>query len=433
LSLPFREVDAVVPTLLYLLAVVAAAALGRAWSGPVAATLSFLGLNFLFTPPVHTLRVNKLEDLVALIVFLAVSVIVGTLLARSLAERERVERREQEAAILHGLLLSLRSGEPIEEAMRTFALGMLRLFDLERCVIDSDAPGVVFAVSVPRAAPDPGTGAPVFRAALPPQEAGRMVLSRRMGGPAFGREERDVLSGMGEQVGSALERARLDAEVRKAHLDSETNQARAALFSSVTHDLRTPLASIKAAISSLMQKDVEFSAEERHDLLLTVHEETDRLNRLVGNLLDLSRDRAGVLKPIKMPTSLEEVINSLIRPDLPEIPLDPMQIDQVMTNLIENAVRFSPPGSEIAVAAARSGGMLQVRVADRGPGIPQEDREIVFEAFHTGSSRASGTGLGLAISRAIVETHDGRIWAEGTPGGGTTMVFELPLGTEPIR
>lgn len=446
LSLPFQGVDAVVPTLLYLLAVVTAAALGRVWSGPVAATLSFLGLNFFFTPPVHTLRVNKFEDLVALIVFLAVSVIVGALLARSLDERERVERREQEARILYELSLSLRSGESLEEAMRTFALGMLRLFGLERCVVGSDAPGVVFHVCVPRGAPDPGPGSPIFEVALPAQGSGLMVLSRSVGAPSFGREEREVLTGMGEQVASALERSRLDAEVRKVHLDAEANEAQAALFSSVTHDLRTPLASIKAAISSLLQKDVDFSAEERHDLLLTVHEETDRLNRLVGNLLDLSRDRAGALKPIKMPTSLEEVIDSvlarlrpqlapfeirrMIRPDLPDIPVDPMQIDQVLTNILENSVRFSPHGSDITVAVASSVGMLQVRVADRGSGIPQQERELVFEAFHTGSAAGSGTGLGLAISRAIVEIHGGKIWAEATPGGGTTVVFELPVGTE---
>lgn len=432
-----------VPTLLYLLAVVAASAFGRWWSGPVAGFLSFLGLNLLFTPPIHTLRVDKVEDLIALVVFLVVSLIVGTLLSRSLAERERVERREREAESLHRLTLALRSGEPVDESMRTYALDLVRLFALQTCVMRSDAPAASFEVAAPKGAGVASPGSPRLEVELPIRGGGSVVVSREPGGPQFSREERETLSGMADQVASALEGARLDAEVRSARLEAEVNEARAALFSSVTHDLRTPLASIKTAISSLLQPDVEFTEEERRDLLQTVQEETDRLNRLVGNLMDLSRDRAGVLSPARARTSMEEVIDSvvarmrsqlsrvrvqtMIRPDLPDAWVDPIQMDQVLTNLLENAVRFAPPSSEIGIHAARFGDLVQVRVVDHGPGIARGERDHVFEAFHTGDRPGSGSGLGLAISRAIVESHGGRIWAEETPGGGATMVFEIPI------
>ena len=220
---------------------------------------------------------------------------------------------------------------------------------------------------------------------------------------------------------------------------------RAALFGSVTHDLRTPLASIKAAVTSLLDEAVAFDTGQRRELLRTILEETDRLNRLVGNLLDLSRIRTGALVAAKVPVEAGELVDGVVarmrgllgdrrvelrlREDLPEVWVDPVQIDQVLTNLIENAVRFSPPGSPIAISVARWRDGVQVRVIDRGGGIPPEERERVFEAFARGEGAGPGsTGLGLAIARAVVGLHGGRIWIEETPGGGTTLVFELPAG-----
>lgn len=448
-SLPLRHHGAVIPTLLYLLAVVVAAALGRLWSGLAAAVLSFLGLNFFVTPPLHTLRVEKAEDLAALFVFLAVSAIVGALLARALEERAHAQRREEETMMLNTLALRLRSGEPLEKVLTDFAGTMLAHFALERCDVRADdESGIVLEVSVPEGAPQPGADAPTL--AVPLESNGRgfgaITVVRRSGEPAFAREERRILTGIAVQTASALERARLDGEVHRTRMEAEANLARAALFSSVTHDLRTPLASIKAGVSSLLQTDVVYDPEEQRDLLQTVLEETDRLNRLVGNLLDLSRVRAGALTPSKTKVSLEEVIEavlarmrpqlqersvrSVIRPDLPDIPLDPVQIDQVMTNLLENAIHFSPPASEILVSVAPWRSVLQVRVADQGPGIPSGDRERVFDAFYRGGGRGSGTGLGLAIARAIIESHGGSIRVEGSPSGGAAIVFELPTEGE---
>jgi len=449
LSLPVRDHGAVIPTLLYLLAVVVAAALGRFWSGLAAAVLSFLGLNFFVTPPLHTLQVEKAEDVAALVVFLAVSLIVGALLARALEERARAQQREDEATMLNTLALKLRSGESLERVLTEFARTMLDHFALERCDVRADdESGIVLEVSVPPDAPGPGADAPVLDVPLESngREFGAITVVRSSGEPAFAREERRMLTGIAVQTASALERARLDGEVHRTRLEAEANLARAALFSSVTHDLRTPLASIKAGVSSLLQTDVVYDPEEQRDLLQTVLEETDRLNRLVGNLLDLSRVRAGALTPSKTRVSLEEVIEavlarmrpqlegrnvrSVMRPDLPDIPMDPVQIDQVMTNILENAVHFSPPGSEILVSVAPWRSVLQVRVADQGPGVPVADRERVFEAFYRGDSPGAGTGLGLAIARAIVESHGGSIRVEGSPSGGAAVVFELPTESE---
>ena len=182
---------------------------------------------------------------------------------------------------------------------------------------------------------------------------------------------------------------------------------------------------------------------QRRELLWTVLEETDRLNRLLGNLLDLARVRAGALVPAKEPTAIDEVIESVLHRmeprlggvrirtilrQVPEIPVDPVQLDQVVTNLLENAARFSPPGGEVLVTVSPWHGFVQVRVADQGPGIPVADRERVFEAFYRGDSgERSGTGLGLAIARAIVLAHGGRIRIDGAPTGGTAVVFELPV------
>jgi len=186
---------------------------------------------------------------------------------------------------------------------------------------------------------------------------------------------------------------------------------------------------------------------ERRELLRTILEETDRLNRLVGNILHLARVRAGGLVPAKELTPVDDVIEAvvrrmapslatfrvrtIVRPDLPAVWLDPVLIDQVLTNLLENALRFSPPGGEITIAASPWHGAVRVRVADQGPGIPPADRERVFEEFFGRDSDRgrAGTGLGLAIARAIVASHGGHIWIEGAPAGGAVVVFEIPVGS----
>lgn len=262
--------------------------------------------------------------------------------------------------------------------------------------------------------------------------------------------ERDRASAQLTDVAQRLEseRVRLDREARDARERIEVEQIRAALFSSVSHDLRTPLATIKAGVTSLMEPGSHFDAAGRNALLSSMLEETDRLNRLVGNILSLAKARAGGLALHRELVPIEDIVESVlrrleprvgpaqivtrIRDDVPAIWVDALQLDQAITNVVENALRFAPPGTSVTVTVVPWHGGIEIRIADRGPGIPAEDREHVFEAFvRRGDRSPGGSGLGLAIARAVVVAHGGRITVQETPGGGCTVVLELPPGSEP--
>ena len=437
-------------TSVYLLGVVAATALGGALAGVIAALLCFGSLNFYFTQPTHTFRVANDQDLVALVVFLVVALIVGSLVSRVLSERARAVRNEREARLLGYIATRVMSGAPLEEVVRDLAETLVETFGLERCEIAGRVGARPFRV-VRGSTAEGGTACTVALrgadrdlgtlAAVPP------------GGTGLSAPDVRLLESAAGQLAIALERAELDAQIESARLQAETNEVRAALFSSVTHDLRTPLASIKAGVTSLLQDDVTMDEGGRRELLSTVLEETDRLNRLLGNLLELAKVRAGALLPAKEPTAVEDVVGSVLHRmrsslsgvrirtmlrETPDVPVDPVQLDQVLTNLLENAVQHSPPDGEVVVSVAPWRDAVQVRVADQGPGIPEPERQRVFDAFYRlEDSRHAGSGLGLAIARAIVLAHGGRIWIEGAPSGGAAVVFSLPVSeaasaTEPV-
>jgi two-component system, OmpR family, sensor histidine kinase KdpD len=251
-----------------------------------------------------------------------------------------------------------------------------------------------------------------------------------------------------DQAASVIERERLRRESLQVEVLQRTDALRAALLSSVSHDLRTPLSSIKAAASSLLQEDVQWDDEERRSFALAIVREADRLNRLVANLLDMSRIEAGVLKPEKEWYPLDELIHDVlgrmqpllggrevctsIPDDLPPVELDYLQIDQVLTNLLENAIRYTPAGSPIDISVQHGEESVTVSVADRGPGVPPVDMERIFDKFYRvlsteKAARTTGSGLGLAVSRGLIEAHGGRIWVENRPGSGAIFRFTLPL------
>lgn len=428
--------------LCYVLAVVAATAFGGLVSGLVASLASFLALNFFFTPPFHTFAVEDADDLVALAVFFAVSAAVGTMFSRVLEQRARAERREREARLLHQLGTRLRSGVPTEDVLQSLARSVTELFDLTRCEITSEmTEGTIVAE---RGDGRVGDAWPeIITIAVQDRELGRIVAVPN-DGHELSAEARGVIQTLASQVALAIDGMRLGSEAAEARMEAETNRLRAALFSSVTHDLRTPLASITASVSTLLEDETALKAPLRRELLETIDQEAGRLNRVIGNLMDLSRMRAGAVTPQKAPTAVDELIEGVVaraapllkdhdvrlmlRENLPEIPLDLGQIDQALTNVVENAARFTPPGRRITIAAARWQDGVQVRIADRGPGIPREEREHAFEPFVRGEG-STGTGLGLAIARAIVEAHGGTIRVADEPGGGTAVVIELPGGT----
>lgn len=252
-----------------------------------------------------------------------------------------------------------------------------------------------------------------------------------------------------DQAAAIIERMRLRRESLRVEVLQRTDALRAALLSSVSHDLRTPLASIKASASSLLQEDVQWNEETRRSFLLAIEHEADRLNRLVGNLLDMSRIEGGALKPEKEWYPVDELIHDVlahmqqvlqereVRTDVPEglppVDVDYLHMDQVLTNLLENAVYYTPPTSPIEISARADGEYVTISVADRGPGVPPTEREHIFDKFYRvlGAKRNSGStgsGLGLAVCKGLIEANGGRIWVEGREGGGSIFRFSLPIG-----
>lgn len=426
----------------YALGVMVATATSGMGAGLPAAIVSFFALNFFFTAPFYTLRVNKSEDIVALAVFLFVAIVIGLFFSAVMSQRTEAERREREIRLLQQLATRLLSGEPIEQELRRFAASMVDLLELGSCEITSElTPAPILAVRE-HFQGDSGDRI-VAPMAWKGREVGRIEIAPSPSRPHLSQGDREAIELLADQVSLALQGVEMGGRAQAAQVEAERNKLRAALFSSVTHDLRTPLTSISASATSLLDDDSHFDTEGSSILLQTIQSEAARLNRLVGNLMHLSQVQAGALVPNKVPVGVDEIIERVLarlkpqlrdhgvritsRDDVPDVAADVVQIDQLLTNLFENAVKFSPPGSEISISAARWRHMVKVSVQDHGSGIPLEQRERVFEPFVRAPAHENqGSGLGLAISRAIVVAHGGRIWAEETPGGGTTVAFELP-------
>jgi two-component system sensor histidine kinase KdpD len=434
-----RQVPTTTAAMLYVLVVALASATEGAAAGIAASLLSFLALNFFFTPPLHTFVVGKPEDLVALVVFLVVSVITGLLLSAVVTQKSRAERREAQTRLLNRFTSSLLSGQTLEMVLHDFGKSLVDLFGLARCEISTAMTEPVEITGEEQ--PQTGESHELeLISKLRPIGKIRVTLPASRG--RLDHDEKIVLEGFAGQLALALESVRLSDEVKRVQLDAETSRLRATLFSGVTHDLKTPLSAITTSATSLLDGS-GFSDEERFEHVETIRQEAEHLNRVLTNLLDLSRLRSGALTPAKAPAAIDELIEAVIgrlrpllyerdvslklRDDLPDVPMDLVQVDQVLTNLIENAVKFSPPTSAIEISALGSPTSVRVTVADKGPGIPKEERQRVFQPFERGNGDAAGTGLGLAISKAVVVAHGGRMWAQNRPGGGAALTFELPL------
>jgi two-component system sensor histidine kinase KdpD len=486
-------------SLLYLLAVLTlASTVGR---GPavLAAFLAFLAANFFFVEPRYTLAIHDPGQWIALIVFLMVAVVAGQLTAalrtRAAEARRReafsvalfsslnlalegrateAQRREHITATLYELSRALVAGQEPDALLLAIAERIVALLPVRACaVLLPDAQGVL-QVRVARLAsgaelapmdrneaaihawlatrPQATAGTARYgRQLLVPLRAGeRLIGLLRVEGDDTGAglddDERRLLETFAAQAALALEQARLGREALRAEILTRADALKDTLLTSVSHDLRTPLAAIRAAAGSLLQEDIAWDAEARHEFAAAIDDEAARLNRLVGNLLDMSRIDAGVLVARKELYPLDALLRAAVArhqaasgapialelaPDLPPVPLDPVQIDQVLDNLLDNARKYAPPDMPIAVAALRDerGEAIRIRVADRGPGIPPAERERIFEKFGRldRDTTSTGSGLGLAIARGLVAAHGGRLWVEDNPGGGTQFVFSLPL------
>jgi two-component system sensor histidine kinase KdpD len=265
---------------------------------------------------------------------------------------------------------------------------------------------------------------------------------------AFDAPERlHQLETFAAQTALALERARLAEDAQAAQVRIETERLRNSLLSSVSHDLRTPLAAITGAVTTILDDGARLTAATRQELLESVREEADRLNRLVQNLLEMTRLESGALQLRREWHPLEEVIGAAlgrlgkrlsgrrittrVPPDLPLVPIDDVLIEQVLMNLLDNALKYTPAGSPIEIIATAGERNVTVEVADRGPGLPPGEENKVFDKFYRAApTETRGAGLGLAICRGIVQAHGGRIWAQNLPGGGVAFLFTLPLGDD---
>lgn len=431
--------------LAFLLLVVAVALVGGVLPAVSAAVGGFLLLNYFFTQPVRTFTIAERENLIALFVFLVVAVSVSMVVDVAARRTREAAQARAEAATLFTLAGSvLRGSEPLPallgQVRETFALDAVTLLerrpealggpDLEH---SNEAWTVVACVGGPICL-TPGEG----DAEVHVDETYTLVLS----GHALAAQDRRVLEAFAAQATVALRQERLQEAAATAGSLAEVDRLRTALLSAVSHDLRTPLASAKAAVGTLRMSDLPLSEDDRAELLATAEESLDRLSGLVENLLDMSRLQAGALALAIQPIDVADVISSaatslgpvgagaIIRvpEDTPEVQADPALLERAIANLVQNAVRHSAPGAPPQVTASSYGTTVEIRVIDCGPGVPETDWDQIFQPFQRLGDRdnTSGVGLGLALSRGLVEAMSGTLTPEETPGGGLTMTISLP-------
>jgi two-component system sensor histidine kinase KdpD len=429
--------------LLFLVEAVAAAAVGGAGPALAAATLGFLLANWYFTPPLHNWSIAEPQQLLALLVYLFVAGIVAWFVATVARRSAEVARARAEAETLARVAGASADEDPLGPlvgqllvAFGQQAVAVLRL--------EAGPAGGRWAVEASAGQPLPVVPGDATEA-LPLGDGAFLALV----GPRLPAEDRHLLAAFTAQLGAALTRRRLQEGAAEAARLARADELRAALLAAVSHDLRTPLASIKACVSSLLQDDVDWTPEAITEFLATIEEETDRLTALVSNLLDMSRLQAGALTLHRRPVGVEEIVPAALsslgdraRGDvvevgvaetLPRVDADPALLERVLANLIDNALAWSPPGVAVRVEAGGVSGAVHVRVVDRGPGIPAAERDRVFLPFQRLGDRSSGAGvgLGLAVARGFTVAMGGELTVEDTPGGGTTMVVMLPTSPGP--
>ncbi len=502
-------------SLVYLLVVLALASTRGLYAAILASVVAFLSFDYFLVPPFYTFTVGKIDEWLALFIFLVTAIITSQLASALRQRAEQARRREHETRILYELVQATNKEEDLDRQLDIVARAVVDVFSswgVRDCeILLPDAKGKLMVQGSASRPPDQvklspdeeataswvmaqGQTVELHDVGLVPRESADYapraivrstankervrryihMIPLHMGQKVVGvlclfmeenprlfalerslvaeRERSNSQSAFFwtfvDQATAVIERARLRRESLQIEVLRRTDELRAALLSSVSHDLRTPLASIKASASSLLQEDVQWSDEERRSFVLAIESEADRLNRLVANLLDMSRIEGGALKPEKewypidelihdvlgrmQPILLNRIVGTHLPDDLPPVELDYLQIDQVLTNLIENAIRYTPPDSPIEISAHIDGNQMVISVADRGPGIPAADLERVFDKFYRvlgpAAKRIAGSGLGLAVCKGLVEAHGGRIWAENREGGGAIFRFTLPLG-----
>lgn len=460
--LPFRdEIDPLAKGFGFLVVVVTAAGVGGIGPGVVASIVGFVTFNFYFLPPYGTFEIGQLEYVVVLFVFLALSVLISILLGRANERAEAAEAREDELRTLQDLSRELvvrgpgveAYGEIISSVVATFGFDGGALFGqdvgtvrgLSELVTVGAEPGEIRPEWDPRSTETPPCRLPLSIGA---RNVGLLVL--RGGRPSPSETESRVLRAYGDQLALVLERDRLLRTATDAEVYRQTEGLRQTLLAAVSHDLRSPLAAIKATVTDLLDRDVPRSDAEMREALEAIDLETERLNSLIANLLDMSRIEAGVLHAKLATVDLGDAVASSVRNVgrvWPQVPItsriedgvmvraDPVFLDRVLTNLLDNAARSaSSTTSDVEVRSGRADGRVTIRVIDHGKGVVPHAREVMFHPFYDLDQRNPrlGAGLGLAIAKGFVTAMDGEIWIEDTPGGGATFTVSVPRDVEGV-
>jgi two-component system sensor histidine kinase KdpD len=407
-------------SVLYLFAVLPVAIFwGLVLSVPVSIA-SMLAFNFFFLPPTHTFTLEDSSDWFALGVFLVTAVVVSDLAARS-------RRRATESTLLAEISASLLERGELREELDRIAGDAAHALQVEkaRIVVGSRAPAVA--------------GAELHPLLAGGRRVGTIYLEHPRAGSAAAR--RRLLPALASLLGVAIDRELLAQEALDAEALRRSDAMKTAVLRAVSHDLRTPLMAILTAASALAQESLDLSHEDERELVSTILDGATRLDRLIGNLLDLSRLEAGAARPDPDVWAVDDLIaqaldetgeaGSRIEVELPDESLatsvDSQQIERVLVNLFENALKYSPPGEPVRVQVVRAPNRALVRVVDRGPGVASHDRERIFEPFQRGDGGGRGAGLGLAIARGFAEANEAEVWAESRPGQGATFVLALPI------
>ena len=435
--------------LVFLVAVIVVALVGGFLPALLAAVAGSLLLNYYFTPPIHRWTIAEANNVLALGVFVIVALLVSSVVDRAARRTRQAARASAESELLATTAGSVLRGERavtavLDRVREAFGMDAVTLLECRPAPSGRPSPGQVAGWTVAACSGEPAITSPDDADVdVPVTET--MTLALR--GPSLPASDRRVLGAFAVYAAVALEQQRLAAEAEAARPIAAADRMRTALLTAVSHDLRTPLASAKAAVTSLRSQDIRWTDEDRDELLATADESLDRLARLVNNLLDMSRLQAGALSVFPRPAGLEELVARALDdlgppgrdvivdiPDsLPEVQVDPAILERVIVNLTSNAIRYSPAGQPPLLTASALASRVELRVADRGPGIPEPERDSMFVPFQRlgDTDNTTGVGLGLALSRGLTEAMGGTLEPEETPGGGLTMVVSLPAAAAP--
>ena len=433
---PFRsQLNLVSDMLLFLLLTVVVSLVGGFAPALIAAVLGSALLNYYFTPPLHTLTIGETNNTLALLVFVLVATLVSSTVDLAARRTRQAARAAAEARTLANLAGNVLGGEEaltdmLQRVRETFALTSVTL--LER-TDDGWVPVASAGPAVARPA-DSDTEVPA---------GDRLTLALR--GRLLEAEDQRLIGAFANQAAVVLDHIRLSRAAAEAVPLAEANKVRTALLAAVGHDFRTPLAAAKASLSTLLSSDLDLDAEDRRELLQGADTSLDRLAELVDNLLDMSRLQAGAMSIDVQPTAVDEVVARALddlgadgrriridaAEDVPLVQADPGLLERVVANLGTNALRYSPPEKPPHLTSSRLGDRVEIRVIDRGPGIPPDAWDRVFLPFQRlgDTDNTTGIGLGLALSRGLTEAMGGTLEPEETPGGGLTMVISLPAAT----